>query len=65
MRKLGKGKNRYEILVEGMVRWKGNHPEKALPSLSKKYPKAKISVRWKPGKEILIAVQNLSVPPQA
>ena len=54
-----KGKNRYEILVGGVVRWQGNNPQKKLLSLTQKYPHSKISIRWNPGKEILIAIQDL------
>ena len=59
MRRTPKDKKRYEILVGNAVRWQGNNPQKELLVLTQKYPHSKISIRWKPGKEILIALQDL------
>ena len=54
-----KEKNRYEILVGGVVRWQGNNPQKELLILAQRYPRSKISIRWKPGEGILIALQDI------
>jgi len=52
---------RYEILVNGHVRWRGANPQRSFQVLTQRYPKASLAIRWIPDKDILIAYQTTAV----
>ncbi len=49
----------YEIVVDHTVKWRGRDLGAALTRLSRQHPKAKLTIRWIPGPELLVVIQTL------